>query len=342
MFHPKRLVFCGGGTRCIIFVEALVELEKAGVLQDVTEYWGTSAGAFVAVVMAIGKSPSKLKPVIETTNFTNFRDMDITNLLNIANTWGLDNGKSLSAEIGRVLDELVVGSSSYTLSDVPSLSVIVSDLNRRETLILNGSTHPAVRIVDAVRASMGLPMFYCPYKDPESGGLWIDGALRANFAWNHLPSDAARRESLGFCITKPAKQAPESLAEYMFSMVHFDEPAKHVTWKRDWPHNILWFPAPPFPAWYMKLNAEDFELLWSSGRDVAIAWLSTSNNIMPTSDEEIAESRPPSCPPNIPLPSHQALPIESSGIPLYRPSWPGGSAVPPTPGARQRFRRWSW
>jgi predicted acylesterase/phospholipase RssA len=336
MFYPKRLVFCGGGTRCIIFVEALVELEKAGILRDVTEYWGTSAGAFVAVVMAIAKSPSKLKPVIETTNFTNFRDMDIANLLNITNTWGLDSGKSLAAEIGRVLDELVAGSSSYTLSEVPSLSVVVSDLNRRETLILNGKTHPRVRIVDAVRASMGLPMFYCPYKDPESGNLWIDGALRANFAWNHLPSDAARQESLGFCITKPAKQAPESLAEYMFSMVHFDEPAKHVTWKRDWPHNILWFSAPPFPAWYMKLNAEDFELLWSSGRDVATSWLSR-----PTSVGETDESPSLCGPPNIPLRTHQALPTESSGIPLSYPSVPGGSAAPLPPGERRRFRRWS-
>jgi len=341
MFHPKRLVFCGGGTRCLIFVEALVELEKAGVLQDVTEYWGTSAGAFVALVMSLAKSPAKIKPVIETTNFTNFRDMDIVNLLNIANTWGLDSGKSLTAEISRVIEELVAGSSFYTLSDVPALSVVVSDLNRRESLVLNGSTHPTTRIVDAVRASMGLPMFYCPYKDPESGGLWIDGALRANFAWNLLPSDADRRESLGFCITKSLSQGPTSLVDYMFSMVHFDEPAKHAAWKRDWPHNILWFPAPPFPAWYMKLVPEDFDLLWSSGKDVAVAWLSTAVNIMPTSGEEIAESRPPSCLPNIPLLSHQALPTESSGIPLSCPSWPGGSAVPPTPGARQTFRRWS-
>lgn len=341
MFQPKRLVFCGGGTRCIIFVEALVELEKAGVLRDVTEYWGTSAGAFVAVVMAIGKSPSKLKPVIETTNFTNFRDMDITNLLNIANTWGLDSGKSLATEIGRVLDELVAGSSSYTLSDVPSLSIVVSDLNRRETLILNGKTHPTLRIVEAVRASMGLPMFYCPYKDPESGNLWIDGALRANFAWSHLPSDTDRRESLGFCITKPPKQGPESLAEYMFSMVHFDEPAKHVVWKRDWPHNILWFPAPPFPAWYMKLDPEDFELLWSSGREVAAAWLSTSVNIMPRPVGETVESPLQSCPLNIPLPTHQASPTESSGSLLSHPSFPGGSVVLPPPGGRRTFRRWS-
>jgi predicted acylesterase/phospholipase RssA len=341
MFHPKRLVFCGGGTRCIIFVEALVELEKAGLLRDVTEYWGTSAGAFVAVVMAIAKSPSKMKPIIETTNFTNFRDMDITNLLNIAATWGLDNGKSLSTEIGRVLEELVAGSSAYTLSEVPSLSIVVSDLNLRQTLVLNGKTHPTIRIVDAVRASMGLPMFYCPYKDPISGNLWIDGALRANFAWNLLPSDADRRESLGFCITKSMKQGPESLVEYMFSMVHFDEPAKHAAWKRDWPHNILWFPAPPFPAWYMKLLPEDFALLWSSGRDVAASWLSTSVNITPTPVGETAESQSPSYPPNIPSQTHPASQVESSGIPLSCPSVPGRSVVPPAPGGRQTFRRWS-
>lgn len=345
MFHPKRLVFCGGGTRCIAFVEALVELEAVGVLQDVKEYWGTSAGAFVAILMAIGVSPARIKPIVESTDFREFRDMDITNILNIANTWGLDSGRSLIAVISRVIELLTPGSSAYTLKDVPSLHIVVSDVTNRKILVLNSATHPDLNIVQAVRASMGLPLFYCPYKHPESGNLWIDGALRANFAWNLLPTDADRRESLGFCFSKTLPkdpltnnglEGPHTFVEYMFSMVHFDEPAKQTIWKRDWPHNILWFPTPPFPAWYMKLVQEDFDLLWASGREVARAWISMKDFV-----SETVETHPLCAPLKTLTLTHQASPTESSGIPLSCPSQPGKSVVPQSPVLPQGFRRWS-
>jgi len=336
MFHPKRLVFCGGGTRCIAFVEALVELEAAGVLRDVKEYWGTSAGAFVAILMAIGVSPSRIKPLVEATDFRDFRDMDVTNILNIANTWGLDSGKSLVGVVSRVIELLTPGSSGYTMKDVPSLHIVVTDVTNRKILTLNSTTHPDLNIVQAVRASMGLPLFYCPYKHLESGDLWIDGALRANFAWNLLPTDADRRESLGFCFSKTANKGPDTFVEYMFSMVHFDEPAKQSVWKRDWPHNILWFPTPPFPAWYMGLVQEDFDLLWASGGEVARNWLS-----MKGSASETVEIHPSFVPPSIPQQTHQTSPTELSGIPLSYPLHPGISVVPQSPVLPRGFRRWS-
>jgi hypothetical protein len=262
--------------------------------------------------------------------------MDVTNILNIANTWGLDSGKSLMAVVSRVIEILTPGSSAYTLKDVPSLHIVVSDVTNRKILILNSSTHPDLNIVQAVRASMGLPLFYCPYKHLESGDLWIDGALRANFAWNLLPNDADRRESLGFCFSKTANKGPDTFVEYMFSMVHFDEPAKQSVWKRDWPHNILWFPTPPFPAWYMGLVQEDFDLLWASGGEVARNWLS-----MKGSASETAETHPSFVPPSTPSLTHQVLPTESSEIPLSYPLHPGISVVPQSPVLPQGFRRWS-
>jgi len=341
MFHPKRLVFCGGGTRCIAFVEALVELETAGILRDVNEYWGTSAGAFVAIIMAIGVSPARIKPIVEATDFRDFRDMDITNILNIANAWGLDSGKSLITIVSRVIEMLTPGSSAYTFKDVPSLHIVVTDVTNRKILTLNSNTYPDLNIVQAVRASMGLPLFYCPFKHPESGDIWIDGALRANFAWDLLPTDQDRRESLGFCFSKTAKKGPDTFVEYMFSMVHFDEPAKQRVWKQNWPENILWFPAPPFPAWYLKLMKDDFDLLWETGHKVATSWLTDIYPLMKDSVSRTVESHLPSSPLKTPLQIHPALPTESSGIPLSRPWLPGGSASPRVPEVRRASRRWS-
>ena len=93
--NPRRLVFTGGGTRCLVFVEALLVLETAGVLERVDEYWGTSAGAFIATLMALSDTVSAVRDFMYATEYVKFRDIDVNNLLNINKSWGLDNGHSL-------------------------------------------------------------------------------------------------------------------------------------------------------------------------------------------------------------------------------------------------------
>jgi len=305
---PKRLMFCGGGSRCIVYIQALAELEAAGLLTDVREYWGTSAGAYLAMILAIGASPSKIKPILLETKFHKFRDMDVRNLLSFQTTWGLDDGMSLLHELERIVG--LLGRGEVYLRDVPTLHVVVTDLTLRETLVVSAKTHPNVRAIDAVRASMSLPFFYRPYKESLSGHLWIDGALRENFAWNMLPTDEEREQTLGFCFNQPATE-PTTLLQYMFSMVHFDEPRKMIDWKKRWNHRILWFPIPPFPAWYSRIDSEDIEMLTESGKRVATEWLLS----LDTAASRTAGIPPLSALPNNP-PSENRLHFvtESSGI----------------------------
>jgi len=77
---PKRLVFTGGGTRCLVFVDALCVLEDAGVLTRVESYWGTSAGALVATLLALSGSAKTLRDCMYNTDFVKFRDIDVNNL----------------------------------------------------------------------------------------------------------------------------------------------------------------------------------------------------------------------------------------------------------------------
>ena len=269
--NPARLVFCGGGTRCIVFVHTLIELEKGGHLRNVREYWGTSAGALIASLLAVSKSATKLRDLIRDIDYTKFRDMDVSNLLSITSTWGLDDGHSLTREIERIFETIESGASLKTLSDVPGLNIVVSDLTIRETVVCNATKYPRLRIVDALRASMSLPMFYRPYIHPETGHYWVDGAIRANFPWMLLPSDEARRESLGFAFDKTIDTSPKTFMDYIFSMVHFDEPKKFRFLKEHWTSNILFFPPPPFPSWFVRLREEDFTMMEAAGASMLTA-----------------------------------------------------------------------
>ena len=83
---PKRIVFCGGGTRCLVFLQGLVDLEKKGILRNVNEYWGTSAGAMIASLYALTKSANRVKEIMFAADYKKFRDIDVTNLLGIQHT----------------------------------------------------------------------------------------------------------------------------------------------------------------------------------------------------------------------------------------------------------------
>ena len=331
----RRLLFSGGGSRCILFAQALVHLETAGLLKDVREYWGTSAGAFLATMLAIGLSPTTIHPMILSTKFHKFRDMDIRNLFSFQTSWGLDDGLSLTAELERVVSLLVP--KDILLKDIPGLHVVVTDVTARETVVLSGLTHPHIRAVDAVRASMSLPLFYRPYRDPHSGHWWNDGALRANFAWDLLPSDAEREETLGFCFLQPDKDIT-SFVQYMISMIHFDEQRKQVTWLSRWKHRILCFPSPPFPAWYSKIDEEDVAMLEEMAATTTKEWMA----ILTHSASETRETPPSSGPPNTrPSTSRPHSEAESSGSPKSsasrRPEYPS----PPPSQSRPSCRRWS-
>ncbi len=59
-YHFKNLVFEGGGVKGIAYVGALEVLEKEGILGSIERVAGTSAGAMVAVLVALGYTATEL------------------------------------------------------------------------------------------------------------------------------------------------------------------------------------------------------------------------------------------------------------------------------------------
>lgn len=338
----KHLVFSGGGTRVLFFVPALVELEKKGLLNDIKEYWGTSAGALLAAYLAITHSAAGLHTAMRDIHYTKFRDINPANIFDMAQTWGMDDGHSLVKEIERIFDTYEVGFGKKTMGDVPGLHIIVSDLNSHEVLDVNSKTYPEVRISEAIRASMGVPFMYKPYKHAGTGHYWIDGALKANFPWDLLPDDAARKSALGFTFDKSWIDGPRTFTDYMFSMIHFDEPKKMSLLKRDWPKNILWFPPPKWPAWFMTLNDSDFQLIDSIGSNVLHEWFGFrlkdgSVHLLDKTESQPAyedqNTHPQVCPVD--------CTTESSDSRLPCPAPCQDSSQPQLPSIQPSYRRWS-
>jgi len=346
MFLPKRLVFTGGGTRCIVFADALLVLEQAGVLERVEEYWGTSAGAFLATLMALSDgSVEKVRELMHTTDYLKFRDVDINNLLAIHKVWGLDSGTSLVDEVERILELIKPGAKEFKMSDIPGLTIVISNLSTHNIVLCSAATYPSLRVVDAIRASMSLPLFFRPYVHEETGHIWVDGAVGANFPWMLVPSHADRKESLGFTFDHGDIKTPTTISQFIFSMIHFEGPKKKDALKAHYPKNILWFPNLPFPAWFMKLTASDFEMLASIGKKVAEDWLNSSAE---HSYSQYPQGKNGS---SLPCEDHRnPLPVSpphhtgqtSDNLKSSVPEPPRDSSPPQSHCTPPSCRRWSW
>jgi NTE family protein len=348
---PRRLVFTGGGTRCLVFVSALTELSAAGMLHNVDSYWGTSAGAMLAALLALtNKDVEKVKLALWSADYSKFRDVDVANVFGILDKWGLDDGASLTAELSRLLEATRAGGSRMVMRDLSGLHVVVSDLHAHETVVVSAANYPDLRIVDAIRASMSLPIFFRPFVCPTNGHMWVDGAVRANFPWNMLPDDEARRQSLGFSFEKTWEAGPRTFQEYIFSMIHFDEPKKIQTYKKLWGPQILWFPTPPYPAWFVRFRPEDFALVEAAGKHGYLAWIAQhaqqqqeqvkAGSSLP---QETSGTLTPSELHRTPSPTFPAgRTTGSSGSPRAFPAPCRGSSPPQSPRKQRIFRRWSF
>jgi len=326
---PRTLVFAGGGTRCLFFLPALVELEKRGYLKEVKECWGTSAGALIAAIYFLRKDAQKVYDIMFKVDFTKIRDIDLANILTINQSWGLDDGKHLV----RMIEELLEDKKNVKMSEVPGLHIVVSDLTDNKTLVVNAKTFPDMRLTDAIRASMSMPFFLRPYIHTD-GHIWVDGALRYNFAWNLLPNNEERKQALGFAFKKPPMEIPKSISQYMYSVLNFNDPPRPV-YKHN--KNIIWFDRPDFPSWYIKFKEEDYTLVLEQSVKTINSFISGL-----TPPQETTGTPPPSVDhysPSQDFLTHRTVELLDTQKPSREPFQ--GSSPLQSPYTQPTYRRWS-
>jgi NTE family protein len=229
-------VFEGGGVKGIAFVGALEAAEEFGIARWVNVA-GTSAGAIVASLLAMGESPSRLRGILEKMDYATFADYGwggkyIGGARNALRGRGLCPGKAFTDWLAERFSESPMGKPDPTFADVQRelpagltdkeraragyrLRVIASDVTEGRMLVLPDDIEDyeedeqgrplradALPIVSAVRMSMSFPYFFEPvtlYRDGQPH-LIVDGGLLSNFPVFLFDGDKPplRRWTFGF------------------------------------------------------------------------------------------------------------------------------------------------
>ncbi|MBE9537750.1 MAG: patatin-like phospholipase family protein [Proteobacteria bacterium] len=188
MIYPFRnLVFEGGGVKGIAYVGAIDALDKAGILGNIERVGGTSAGAINALLLAAGFSLAETKKVLWKLDFNDFKDdswLVLKDLQRLKDEYGWYKGNFFRSWIGEQL-ESQGHSGNITFQALQAatgkaLFVYATNLSTHYGEVYSPEHTPRMRVVDAVRRSMSIPLFFRAITD-DRGDVFVDGGVLNNY-----------------------------------------------------------------------------------------------------------------------------------------------------------------
>lgn len=188
MEYPfKNLVFEGGGVKGIAYAGAMKILEKEGILDNIVRVGGTSAGSINAVLFASGYSNQETFKELKKLDFNDFKDDSwwvLSDMKRLKNEYGWYKGDYFREWVGELLNRKT-GSENITFKALQEhtnkeLYVYASNLSTNYGAVYSPEHTPRKRVVDAVRRSMSIPLFFRAVRD-DRNDLFVDGGAINNY-----------------------------------------------------------------------------------------------------------------------------------------------------------------
>lgn len=185
-YHFRNLVFEGGGVKGIAYMGAMQVLERKGILANIKRVGGTSVGAINAVLVALGYTNAEQRDILWKLDFNNFLDGSwlIPNIYRVLNSYGWYKGDAFREWISDLIKNKM-GSTSATFQDMreaskPDLYIYGTNLSTHFSEVFSAEHTPTMRIADAVRISMSLPLFFKSIRNSRND-VYVDGGVLNNY-----------------------------------------------------------------------------------------------------------------------------------------------------------------
>lgn len=186
-YQFKNLVFEGGGVKGIAYVGAMQILEDKGILSQIERVGGTSAGAINATLVALGFTNEEQRSVLNKLDFNDFMDDSrgvLRDIYRLFRKFGWHKGEFFRGWIGQHVKKKL-GNSNATFRDLEAagksrLYVYGTNLSTHFGEVFSFEHTPEMRIVDAVRISMSIPLFFAAVRDARDD-VFVDGGVLNNY-----------------------------------------------------------------------------------------------------------------------------------------------------------------
>ncbi len=195
MSQFKNLIFEGGGVKGIAYAGAIKVLDEKNMLTSINRVSGTSAGAITAALLAFGAGWEDIRNIVGRTDFRKFMDDSwglIRNVKRLIKYFGWHKGKAFDKWMKEQIGAMT-GNPNLTFEDLEnlkmdhptkfrSLYVVGTNLSKQIPEMFSAEKTPHMEIGDAVRISMGIPLFFTAILD--NNDIWVDGGVTWNYPIN--------------------------------------------------------------------------------------------------------------------------------------------------------------
>jgi NTE family protein len=191
-YHFKNLVFEGGGVKGIAYVGALEVLDREGILNDIERVAGTSAGAMVAVMVALNYTAEEMRQVLEGLNFKDFKDSTkgvLRDTIRLFKNYGWYKGDYFRDLMAKLIEKKT-GNGEMTFQQLDEtgkyrkLYLVGADLTTGLSKVFSASNEETktMKVADAARISMSIPIFFAAVRGGKNNKhVFVDGGLLDNY-----------------------------------------------------------------------------------------------------------------------------------------------------------------
>ncbi len=181
MIH--NIVLSGGSIKGYSYLSLLRIIHEHPEMFKLRKLIGSSIGAIFALIINLGLDYDIIKEKLIHKNLSELRNINLNNILQFANKYGIDDG----TPIMQYVSEFVVEKYNKTsitfkeLYDLTNIDLIITGtcLNTSKTTYFSHLTYPDMMVLSAIRISISIPYYFIPVSYNDC--LYVDGAVTDNF-----------------------------------------------------------------------------------------------------------------------------------------------------------------
>ena len=174
----------------IAYVGAMEVLDREGILNNIERVAGTSAGAMVAVLVGLKYSAEEVKDVLWHLDFNNFMDKSnffVGNTTRLLKEYGWYKGDFFRQTMADLIQrktgngEITFGELAAT-KEYREIYLVGANLSTSLSEVFSHKTTPEMKVADAARISMSIPLFFASVKGGKNKKhIYVDGGLLENY-----------------------------------------------------------------------------------------------------------------------------------------------------------------
>lgn len=248
------IAFEGGGVLGIAHAGVCSYLGEIGLSKELKYFAGSSAGAFIAGLMACRVTEDQLKEILFGINFKEFEDdswLIFFDIYRLINKFGWNRGEVIGKWFGDLLDKYI-GERDITFQEVLDkygsyLIITSTDFGYDEVIYYTPDSSPNMSIRDAVSESARYPIEFCPVF--KNDNMYIDGGTKDNYPIKKLYDYLPKEEVFGVKLVstteakrqkRPVKVLPKNLKEYLSILLEiiYNQALRVYVSKDDWQRSI--------------------------------------------------------------------------------------------------------